>query len=90
VAETTTTAAGSTTSRPPRTTTTTPAATSSTFVPPAGSGPTTTAPPAEQVLDADTGKLPIFVALSLLGFSVAIVIMTVQWVRSRPRRPAAS
>ncbi|HVM55671.1 MAG TPA: hypothetical protein VM262_20975 [Acidimicrobiales bacterium] len=40
---------------------------------------------AEDVLDADTGRLPLFVGLSLGGFAAAISMVTVQWVRSRPR-----
>jgi hypothetical protein len=48
---------------------------------------TTTVPP-EEILDAGTGWLPLFVALSLLGFIVVLAMLTVQWIRSRPRRPA--
>jgi hypothetical protein len=46
----------------------------------------TTAPPAEEVLDADLGKLPVFVGLSLFGFFVTIAILTVQWARTRRAR----
>lgn len=89
VEETTTTEttapAPTTTGAPRSTTTTAPRATSSTFVPPAGVSPTTAmTTPAAGSLDADTGRLPLFVSLSLGGFAVAIAILTVQWVRSRP------
>jgi hypothetical protein len=49
---------------------------SSTTVPPVATGP----------LDASTGWLPFLVTLSLGGFAVAVGILIVQWVRSRPRR----
>lgn len=90
LATTTTTAAPeTTTSGAPRPTTTVPRPTSPTFVPPAGvSSTTASTSPAGGSLDADTGKLPVFVSLSLGGFAVAIAIVTVQWVRSRPRREA--
>lgn len=68
----------------PRTTTTQPGPTTTTFVPPTGVPATTSAPPADEVLDADLGKLPVFVALSLVGIFVAIAIVAVQWVRTRP------
>ena len=85
-AETTTTAPPVTTATTgaPRTTTTRPGPTTTAFVPPTGVPATTSAPPAEEVLDADLGKLPLFVALSLGGLFVAIAIVAVQWVRTRP------
>lgn len=86
--ETTTTATTLTpaTTAAPRATTTTARSgpTTTAFVPPTGVPATTQAPPAEEVLDADLGKLPWFVALSLFGFFVAIAIVSVQWVRTRP------
>ena len=84
VPDTTSTTAATATTGAPRTTTTEPGPTTTTFVPPTGVPATTQAPPAEEVLDADLGKLPVFVALSLLGFFVAIAIVAVQWVRTRP------
>jgi hypothetical protein len=81
-AETTTTGA-----RP--TTTATTGTTAPGFVPPAGVT-STTAPERDEVLEADTGKLPLFIALSLGGFAIAITIVTVQWVRTRPRGPAVT
>ena len=72
------------TTAPPRTTTTASTAPTSTFVPPEGVTATSVVS-AEDVLDADTGRLPLFVGLSLGGFTVAISMVTVQWVRSRPR-----
>jgi hypothetical protein len=92
---TTTTAAPSTTA-PPASSAPRPASTTTTdttvppFVPPPGVT-STTAAPVEEVLDADTSRLPVFVALSLLGFAGAVTILIVQWVRSRPasrRAPA--
>lgn len=79
-----TTATTTATTAAPRSTTTRPGPTTTTFVPPTGVPATTQAPPAEEVLDADLGKLPVFVALSLIGFFVAIAIVAVQWVRTRP------
>ena len=86
VEPTTTAPAPTATTGAPRasTTTTEAGSTTTTFVPPTGVPGTTEAPPAEEVLDADLGKLPLFVALSLLGFFVAIAIVAVQWVRTRP------
>ncbi|MEN3273236.1 MAG: hypothetical protein V7636_1997 [Actinomycetota bacterium] len=82
----TTTTGSSTTTTRPRTTTTKPGPTTTTFVPPAGVASTTVPPAPAAPLDASTGWLPFLVTLSLGGFAVAVGILTVQWVRSRPRR----
>lgn len=84
VEDTTTTVPPETTvSTARRTTTTRPGPTTTTFVPPSGVPSTTAAPTPEEVLDADLGKLPLFVGLSLVGFFVAVAIMGAQWVRTR-------
>lgn len=83
---TTTTGSSTTTTRPGRTTTTKPGSTTTTFVPPAGVSSTTVPTAPSAPLDASTGWLPFLVTLSLGGFAVAVGILTVQWVRSRPRR----
>jgi hypothetical protein len=83
-AATTTTAGAPASTAPPSTATTTP-----TSLPPEGVSSTTAPPAPDEVLEADTGKLPLFVSLSLGGFAVAIAIMAVQWVRTRPTRAEA-
>lgn len=87
-AETTTTAttapAESTTTEPPRTTTTAATTSTSGALPPEGVTSTSAPPEVDEVLEADTGKLPLFIALSLGGIAVALAIVTVQWVRTRP------
>jgi hypothetical protein len=84
---TSTTAPGQTTTSTVtrRTTTTRPGPTTTAFVPPSGVRATTTVPVDTGPLDADTGLLPFFVMLSLGGFAVAVAIVTVQWIKTRPR-----